>query len=116
MITIKQIQIILKRLKKPSVILSIVSQAIAILAMLNIHVDNTIVMAIATAICSILTTAGILSNPSTVKNGYGDDIYVCSGCGKSNVHTLINGKLVCNTCGSVFNEVNDANKAEIINN
>lgn len=98
-ITIKQFKVILERLRKPSVILSIVSQIIAILALLKINVDNALVMAIATGVCSILTTAGIMSNPSTEKKGFGDDIYYCEHCDKNSVHTKVDGKLVCSDCG-----------------
>lgn len=104
MIGINQFKAILQKLRKPSVILSIVSQIVAILALLNINVDNALVMAIATAACSILTTAGILSNPASDKKGFGDDIYYCEKCGKDSVHTKVDGKLVCSECGNALKE------------
>ena len=96
-----QLKLILLRLKNPSVILSIISQVTALLLLFHIKLDESIVIGVATAVCSILTTLGILSNPSSKNKGYGDDIYVCKNCGRKSVHVFVKGQMVCCDCGCV---------------
>ena len=83
----KQLKVMLSRLKNPSVVLSIASQIIAILMLLNVHVDEGIV-------------TGIMSNPESTKKGYGDDIYKCPNCNCDCEYVEVNGKLVCKKCGT----------------
>lgn len=99
-----QLKLILERLKKPSVILSITAQVITVLTLLNVNVDKTVVIGLVTAVCSILTLLGILSNPSNKNQWYADDIYTCPNCGKKTVHVMVNGKMVCSECGSEYTE------------
>lgn len=97
-----QLLIIVKRLKNPSVILSIVSQIVTILLMVGIKVNQNVILAIATALCSIFVTLGIISDPDSTKLGYGDDILPCSITGEDQKHVLINGKMVCVKSGAEF--------------
>ncbi len=90
------------RLRKPSTLLSLVSQVVSILLLLGIHINQSAVMAVAAAVCSLMVTLGILSNPDTAKNGYGDDILTCSVSGKKEKHVLVNGQMVCQNCGTVY--------------
>ncbi|MEG2383474.1 MAG: hypothetical protein RR885_00055 [Oscillospiraceae bacterium] len=87
-------------MKRPSVLLSIAAQVVAILTLLRVQVDMTIVTGIIAAISSILVLLGIMSDPDTKKLGYGDDIMFCENCQKDSVHKLINGVLVCKECGN----------------
>lgn len=103
----EQIKIILQRLKNPSVIMSIVSQIITILVLLNVNVDKQAVTGVVTAICTILVLLGILSNPDTNTKGYGDDMIQCDHCNKLTKHVLVNGKMVCSECGN-----ENSNKSE----
>ncbi len=96
----KQLKVMLSRLKNPSVVLSIASQIIAILMLLNVHVDEGIVTGIVAAVCSILVLLGIMSNPESTKKGYGDDIYKCPNCNCDCEYVEVNGKLVCKKCGT----------------
>lgn len=100
----QQIQTIIDKLKNPSVILSIVSEVIAILMLLNIDVDANVVTSVVTGICSILVLLGILSDPNTENKGYGDDLLNCEHCNKLTRHVLVNGKLVCKECGHEYKE------------
>lgn len=54
----KQFSIILKRLKKPSVVISIVSQILVILTLLHVSVDVDAVHGITISVCSILALLG----------------------------------------------------------
>lgn len=100
----KQLLLILERLKKPSVLLSIASQIVTLLMLFNVKVDMNLVTGIITAITAILVLLGIVSNPTTKTGSYGDDILDCSLCGKQTAHVLINGKMVCSECGGVYEE------------
>ena len=53
---------LLRRLKRPSTLLSLVSQVAALLLLIGFKIDQNAIMGIATAACSILITLGILSN------------------------------------------------------
>lgn len=97
----EQFKIYLKRLRNPSVILSIASQIIAILLLFKINIDSEIIMSVVTGICSILVILGILSDPDTKKITYTDDIMECINCQKKTKHTLVNRKMVCKECGGV---------------
>jgi uncharacterized membrane protein len=90
------------RLRKPSTLLSLISQAVSILLLLGVHLDQTVIMGVAAAVCSILVTLGVLSNPDTAKKGYGDDMYPCSSTGELEKHVPVNGQMVCEKCGSVY--------------
>lgn len=106
----QQLKQFLKRLRKPSVIMSVVSQIITALLLLGFDVDKSLVMAIATIGCSILVTLGILSNPDSTKKGYTDNMLTCSNSGKKEKHIMINGQMVCTECGAVYDPSKD-NKA-----
>lgn len=99
----EQLMQMLHRLKKPSVLLSIVSQVVAVLLMLGFDVNEGMVMSVAVGISSVLVTLGILSNPDAHKSGYGDDILTCSASGNLEPHVMVNGQMVCANCGAVYN-------------
>ena len=90
---------ILKRLKNPSVLVSLSSYVITILLLTLTDISASSVAAITTAILSIFTLLGVISNPDTKTKGYGDDILICPKCGKA-VHVEIDGKMVCKGCGT----------------
>lgn len=102
-----QLQLIIKRLKNPSVILSLVSQVITILLLIGVKINENTVMTVATAACSIFITLGIISNPDSTKVGYGDDILPCALTGENQQHVQINGKMVCVTSGAVYNPASE---------
>ena len=98
----KQINVILERLKNPSVVLSIAAQIVTLLMLFRINANINIIMGVITTGCSILTLLGIISNHSSQKKWYRDDIYICTKCHKKSVHVMVNGKMVCSECGSVY--------------
>ncbi len=98
----QQLKIILSRLKNPSVVLSIVSQIITVLALLKIDDNISIVTKIVIGVCSVFVLLGIISNPSSKKFGYGDDILNCQNCNKDTLHTFIYNNFVCVECGHKF--------------
>ena len=100
-----QLKLFLKRLAKPSVLISIASQVVAILMVFNIQVDMNIVTTVITGVCSILVLLGIVSDPGTKNSGFGDDVRNCVGCKKKSAHVTVGGKLICKDCGTVFEEV-----------
>ncbi len=106
---------ILARLKKPSVIVSIISEIIAILMIFNVQVDVSAMESTLAAATSIFVTLGILSNPTTLNNGYKDDIRLCKNCGKMKRHVLVGGQLLCEDCGTKFVEVSDEDFEKIQN-
>ncbi|MFI3227180.1 MAG: hypothetical protein R3Y09_07170 [Clostridia bacterium] len=93
-----QLQTYLKRLKNPTVVLSIVSEIILVLTMLNINVDEQAVNVVVTGILTILVTLGIMSNPDTVNHTYSDDISYCESCEKDTVHAKIANEMICTNC------------------
>ena len=99
-----QYKIILKRLLKPKVLISVVSQIALILSLFNINVDMSLASAIITSMLSILALLGVVSNPDTSRKGYGDDIVKCSNCNVNSKHILINGEMVCSECGFVLSQ------------
>ena len=64
---------ILKRLKNPSVLISIASEIVVIFMLFNVGIGVNVVSGTLTAISSILVLLGILSNPDTENKGYGED-------------------------------------------
>lgn len=96
-----QLKVIAKRLKRPSVIISIVSQVILLLILLHVEIDHDLAMAVTATISSILVTLGILSNPDSNNKGYGDDLLLCKDCKSTDTHVQIGDKMVCTKCGAV---------------
>ncbi|MEG2073954.1 MAG: hypothetical protein RRY54_04235 [Angelakisella sp.] len=96
-----QLKNILARLKNPSVVISIASQIISVLLLLNVNVDRGIITAVITAACSVLVLLGIMSNPDTVTKGYGDDMHECANCHQMTPHLRVGDSLVCSKCGTV---------------
>lgn len=90
---------IIARLQKPSVILSLVSQATAVLLLIGFTIDEHLILSIATLLCSALVTLGILSNPDTENKKFGDDVMLCSKEDKYSNHIKINGQMLCAECG-----------------
>jgi uncharacterized membrane protein len=97
-----QWQMILSRIRKPSVIMSVTSQLISQLLILGVDLDQSTIMTVVAIGCTILASLGILSNPDTQKGGYGDDILTSAGTGKKEPHVLINGQMVCKSSGVVY--------------
>lgn len=93
-----QIKTFLARLKNPTVILSIVSEIILVLATLNINVDEQSINVVVTGVLAILVTLGIMSNPDTANKTYSDDILFCEQCNKDTVHAKIANDMVCLDC------------------
>jgi uncharacterized membrane protein len=97
-----QWQLVLSRLRRPSVIMSVASQLISLLMILGVHLNQNTIMTVVTIGCTMLASLGILSNPDTQKGGFGDDILTCSATGKKEPHVMVNGQLVCKSCGAVY--------------
>ncbi|MEG2420617.1 MAG: phage holin [Oscillospiraceae bacterium] len=95
-----QVKAMLTRLKNPAVILSIVSQVVTLLVLFKVQVDMTLVGGAVTAVCSILVLLGIMSDPTTKRKGYGDDMAQCPSCGVVGPHLVTGDTLTCKNCGS----------------
>ena len=95
----KKCKLILQRLKKPQVIMSILSQIVIILTLVNVKVDIDIVTGISTSVCSILVLLGVLSNPDDSTWGYCDEVQVCPQCKEMTCHVRIKDELICRSCG-----------------
>lgn len=96
-----QLQLILARIRKPSVFASLTSQIVTLLMIFKIDVDLTMVTGIVTSITSILVILGIISNPDARNRGYKDDFALCSGCNKNTQHITIGEDSICTKCGAV---------------
>ena len=86
---------ILSRLKNPTVVLSIASHLISFLILMGYKVNEGVVMAGVTIICSILVTLGILSNPDYNT----DNRLFCTACKEKTHHVEVADRKVCNICG-----------------
>jgi|GEM_PF-904118 len=95
-----QLEVILNRLKNPSVLLSILSQLVTLLLLFGVQLDEELVTGVATTVCSILVTLGILSNPDSGA-GYRDRMLKCEEDGRETPHVRVNGQWVCTSCGKV---------------
>lgn len=93
-----QIKTYLKRLRNPTVVLSIVSQVVILLSVLDIDVDTETLNGLIAGVLSILVTLGIMSNPDSTKKTYGDDIIYCETCKKETIHAKVAGEMVCLDC------------------
>lgn len=98
----QQLSPFLIRLRKPSIILSLVSQVITIMLLMGFDVNKNLIMSIAAIVCSMLVTLGILSNPDSSKKGFGDDVLICSNSKKPEKHVKIKDKYVCTECGAIY--------------
>lgn len=89
---------LLSRLKKPTVIIALVSQIVSMLLLFGIKIDQDLIMGASTIICAILVTLGVLSTPETTT-------LTCSSgnCGDQ-PHTIVDGKLACIGCGTEYSE------------
>lgn len=102
-----QLKLILKRLRKPSVIASLTSQIMALLILFEVSVDATLITSTITIITSILVLLGIFSNPDSQHKGYKDDISICSECNQVTQHVKVGDKMVCANCGGVSDETSN---------
>ena len=107
----KQMKIMLGRLKKPSVVLSVVSQILSLLLIFGVKIDENLVMQIAVILCSIFVTLGVMQNPDTQKKGYGDDILKCSRTGEMEPHVMVDNRMVCVNCGTEYTPDNGGRAA-----
>lgn len=98
-----QLRLILKRLRKPSVIASLTSQIITLLILFNVTIDTTLITSIITSITSILVILGVFSNPDTQKKGYRDDVSPCCKCNTNTQHVKIGDDMICVICGCSSN-------------
>ena len=101
-----QLKIFLQRLRKPSVVISIVSQIAILLISFGFDVNHNAVLQFAEIICSLFVFIGIMHNPDAKSKGYGDDILECSNEHEKEPHVLINGRLVCKICSTYYDEEN----------
>ena len=94
------LEFVLNKLKKPSVLLSLVAQAVAILTIFNVNVDMDMVGGLTMAVSSILVTLGIMSDPNSVKKGFGDDIFFCPDCKRERRYVKVGNSMVCSHCSN----------------
>lgn len=95
-----QLDIIIKRLKKPKILISILAQVATILVIFDIGQEMGLISKALTVVCSLFTLLGIVTDPDTTANGYKDHIYLCDNCNKNTHHIIVNNTLVCKHCGT----------------
>lgn len=96
-----QLTTILTRLKKPSVLTSLAAQITTLLLLFNVEIDTQLITGIITVITTILVLLGIVSNPDTQNQTYGDDLYFCPTCNKMTPHVLAGGNMLCPECATI---------------
>ncbi|MDY3929395.1 MAG: hypothetical protein SOZ34_08560 [Clostridia bacterium] len=94
----KTLKLIWNRLKKPHVLLGILSQIIIILKAFDVSIDTDMLSIITTAICSILVLMGIIGDPDD-SSGFCSEIKQCEKCGQTSCHIKIGDFLICRNCG-----------------
>ena len=97
-----QFRLILQRLRKPTIMMSVASQILTILILCGIKIDEAAIMTIATALCALLSTIGILSSADIKKKNKAGDV---PDENKVQQNVLTSGSIVCKNCGTV-NEFN----------
>lgn len=100
---ILQLQLIKFRLKKPSILLSLISQIVTLLYIFKIDIDTELITSVITCITSILIILGIISNPDSKQKSYVDDFAVCCNCNKVTQHVAIGDAMFCKNCGCQCN-------------
>lgn len=106
-----QLQLILKRLRKPSVIASLTSQILTLFILFGVNVDATLITSIVATFTSIFVMLGIFSNPDAQKKGYRDDIMTCTNCNQISQHVKAGDNMVCTNCGATSTNATSANAA-----
>lgn len=102
-----QAKLFLNRLKKPSVVLSIVSQILILLSLFKVNVDVSLVNGVVGACLSILVTLGIMSNPDTTNKMYSDKIEYCPTCDDNHVFSVVAGQHVCTNCNTPLSQATE---------
>ncbi|MFI3208769.1 MAG: hypothetical protein R3Y40_06490 [Eubacteriales bacterium] len=100
-----QLRLIVKRLRKPSVIASLTSQIITMLVLLGIEINTTLVTSVISCLTSIFIILGIFSNPDAKRRGYRDDISPCTKCNGMTQHVMVADEMVCTICGCSSNDL-----------
>lgn len=108
---------ILKRLRNPVVITSIISQVMIILTIAKLNVDGSAITKVVVAICSILVSLGIMNNPEAQKPTKTIKLK-CSNCGETTEYLFLNGELMCDDDGNPYEiteeEIATRNKSKLI--
>lgn len=103
----KRVKAILQKIKNPSVLLSMLSQIIAVLLLLEVDVNISLVTGLVTAVCSILSLLGLWRFPFSKQKGTDSPTDLplpCDNCGSNTPHTLINGYMTCSKCGRIHSD------------
>lgn len=102
----KRLKTILQGLKNPSVLLGILSQIIAVLLLLEVDVNISLVTGLVTAVCSILSLLGLMQFPLTGQGANAkspaDKQLLCADCKRKTPHILVNGLMTCSKCGCIY--------------
>ncbi len=93
---------ILERLKNPTILLSVVSQIVAMLILVGVKIDEQMALTLAGMGVSILGSLGILSKKGIAGYAAKTENLTCSNSGEVEPHVLINGQMVCTKCGAVY--------------
>ena len=94
----KSIALILSRLKSPTVVLSIASNIISLSLLLGYKLNESVVMATVTILCSILVTLGIMKNPDVNM----DNMHLCLNCKEKTFHVEAAGNKICTICATAL--------------
>ncbi len=95
----KTLKLIWTRLKKPHVLLGILSQMVIILKAFDVQINTESLSVVITAICSILVLMGIIADPDKSDYGLCQDIKKCENCGQTTCHLKVGDTLICKNCG-----------------
>ena len=95
----KTLKLIWNRLKKPHVLLGVLSQLIILLKVFDIKINTESLSVAVTAICSILVLMGIIADPDNSTNGLCNEIQKCENCGQTTCHLKVDNTLICKNCG-----------------
>lgn len=95
---------ILKKLKNPTVLFSVLSQLVALLILLGVKLNEDTAVAVIGIIMSILGTLGIIQKADVDKLKADTVLLPCSNTGLEEPHVLINGKMICTKCGAEYIE------------
>lgn len=103
----KQLKVILTRLKNPAVLLSITSQLLTLVMLIWGNQNMSVFKGVIAAVSSIFVMLGIVSDPTAPRKTSGDDMLPCSHCRRRTAHYLIAGKLLCCECGKEYSKKDD---------
>ena len=103
---------ILEKIKKPTILLAVVSEVVTILMLFDLKVDQNLVMTAVTSLSSILIMVGIMSDPYKKNDNNEHVLAYCPHCDKTTWHIMVDGKEICRECAYEFQNTKKVNLLE----